>query len=227
MKLWVLLCSLGAILMASAAYLALLFAPEVVSMGDVQRIFYFHVPSAWLCYVGCLISFGGSLAYLYRPSEKSDRIARAGAEVGLFFGYLVIMTGPIWARVSWGVWWKWEPRLTSMVFLVLIFTVYAALQNFSSGTAGKKFAAVLAIFGTPNLYFVHFAVKKMQGLHPKDVVKSGLNTEMRIALYAAFFALLCVFIAFYGLRLKILEDRQTIRVLSKKLSKMENERCIH
>ena len=224
MKRYALLCILGAVLMAAALCFAFLVAPRIDSMGDVQRIFYFHVPSAWLSYIGFLIAFVSSLCFLFQEKEKFDLVARVGAEVGLFFGYIVIMTGPLWARVSWGVWWKWEPRLTSMAFLVLIFTIYVVLQNVSHEKATKKLSAVLALFGTPSIYFVHSAVNRMQGLHPKNVVSQGLNFEMRLALYSFFFAELCLFWALFALRWNGLKAERAVLQMKKTISKMEDER---
>ena len=189
-------------------------------MGAVQRIFYFHVPSAWLCFLGFILCFGASITYLVNRKSKADLFALASAEVGLVFGAIVLTTGPLWARAAWGVWWKWEPRLTSMALLVLIFAAYWVLRSFAGqGQSVRKFAAVLAVFGTPNIFFVHYAVKKWRGDHPDDVI-SRSDPDMRRALYSCLAILLVLFILLLVSRYRAHKERAQIGVLRRRVSRL-------
>ena len=201
-----------------AHYLVFVFAPMEVEMRAVQRIFYFHVPSAWLCFLGFIVCFGASIGYLLNRKSKFDLFAYAAAEVGLVFGMIVLVTGPLWARAAWGVWWRWEPRLTSMALLVLIFAGYWVLRTFGGrGEGVRKFAAVLAIFGTPNIIFVHYAVKKWKGDHPDNV---QLDPDMRIVLYSSLGILMIVFWLLLVNRYRAHRDRATVGALRRRLSRL-------
>ncbi len=198
-------------------------APELIDAagGVSHRIMYFHVPAAWLCYLGFLVCFIGSITYLVNRKTKADIVALAGAEVGLLFGVVVLVTGPLWAKAAWGTWWKWEPRLTSMLLLFLVFAAYYVLRAFGGQTEGvRKFGAVLAVFGTPNIYFVHNAVKKWLGDHPGDVVKAGLGTEQRIALYGSLLVFIVVFVLLVRLRYRVHLDELTLRALRRRLARL-------
>src|SRR5713226_8780319 len=99
-------------------------APREATMGFVQKIFYYHVPSAWLCFLGAFVCAGGSAAYLFGGSERGDRVGAAAAELTVLFGLCVLVTGPLWARKAWGVWWHWDVRLTTTLLLWMIFVAY-------------------------------------------------------------------------------------------------------
>jgi heme exporter protein C len=146
--------------------------------------------------------------------------ARASAEVGLMFGMIVLTTGPLWARGAWGVWWKWEPRLTTMALLILIFSAYWVLRVYGGQGEGiRKFAAFLAVLATPNIYFVRIAVKKWRGDHPNDVI-SRSDPEIRMTMYLCFFVLLLVFSLVLYLRYGVLKDQATVSALRRRFSKL-------
>lgn len=225
MRAFPLFTALAGLGIAAGHWAAFDYVPMEKTMGAVQRIFYFHVPSAWLCYLGFILCFGGSIAYLYNRKAKADAFALASAEVGLVFGLIVLVTGPLWARGAWGVWWKWEPRLTSMMLLFLIFAAYWVLRTYGGrGEGVRRFASVLAVFGTPNIIFVHIAVEKWKGDHPGGVVKSGLDNEMRVALYGAFVGLLITFILLVRLRYRAHRDELTVRALKRRLARLGGTR---
>ena len=201
-----------------AHYLVFIYAPMEVEMRAAQRIFYFHVPSAWLCFLGFIVCFGASIGYLVNRKAKYDLFAYAAAEVGLLFGAIVLTTGPLWARATWGVWWRWEPRLTSMALLVLIFAGYWVLRTFGRRSDGvRKFAAVLAVFGTPNIFFVHYAVKKWKGDHPDNV---QLDPEMRVVLYSCLGILMIVFWLLLVNRYRAHRDLAVVGALKRRLSRL-------
>lgn len=215
------LIGLAAVGMAVGHWLAFAYVPMERTMGSVQRIFYYHVPSAWLCYLGFIFCFFGSLVYLFNRKARADAFALASAEVGLLFGGVVLTTGPLWARAAWGTWWKWEPRLTSMALLVLIFCAYWVLRTFGGrGEGVRRFASMLAIFGTPNIIFVHIAVARWRGDHPDAVVSGGLTSEMRIALYSVLAVMLLVFGLLLRLRYRTQVQLLTLGAQKRRLARL-------
>src|SRR6266700_3348715 len=126
-----------------AAYQALEIAPTEQTMGDVQRIFYYHVPSAWTAFILFFVNFFASIAYLIWRTTKADIVALVTAEVGVIFCTVVLVTGPIWARPVWGIWWTWDLRLTLTLVMWLIYVSYLMLRRFSSSGQTPVMAAVL------------------------------------------------------------------------------------
>src|SRR5437773_9902302 len=147
-------------------------------MGDVQRIFYYHAPSAWTAFVLFAINFVASVVYLIRRSIKADIIALVTAEVGVVFCTVVLVTGPIWARPVWGIWWTWDIRLTSTLVLWLIYVSYLILRRFSSSGQTAVLAAVLAIFGFLDVPFVYLANRLFRTQHPQPVLFGGPDSGL-------------------------------------------------
>jgi len=160
-------------------------APVEAQMGIVQKVFYFHVPSAYAMYLGATACFVGSVLYLMGASDKRDAIARAGAEVAVVFGVIVLVTGPLWAAKAWGQYWTWDPRLTTSLLSVLIYVAYVVLRAFGGDNeAERKFAAALGFLGAINLPIIHFSVQKWSGQHPKVIGKGGgglQHPDMKLA----------------------------------------------
>src|SRR5581483_10900598 len=129
-----------AVLLCFGLYAALIAAPTEQTMGNVQRIFYYHVSSAWTAFLLFTINFVASIAYLLRRNTTTDIVALISAEVGVVFCTVVLVTGPLWARPVWGIWWTWDPRLTLTFALWLIYVSYLLLRRFSTSSQ----AAVLA-----------------------------------------------------------------------------------
>src|SRR6202165_3364608 len=123
---------LTAVLLSYALYEALVAAPTEQTMGEVQRIFYYHVPSAWTSFIFFAVNLVASIVYLIRRNLKADAVAVSAAEVGLVFCTVVLVTGPLWARPVWGIWWTWDIRLTSTLVLWLIYVSYLLLRRFST-----------------------------------------------------------------------------------------------
>lgn len=142
--------------------------------GLAQKIFYFHVPAAYALYLCGAVCFLGSAFYLYSPSDKADAWAKAGAECAAAFGAMVMVSGPLWAKKAWGVYWTWDPRLTSLLLSILIYVALVVLRTFSgSGEAERKFAAAFGILGTAVLPIVHYSVQLWGGNHPKVLKANG------------------------------------------------------
>ncbi len=229
---------LTAALLSYALYQALIVAPTEQTMGDVQRIFYYHVPSAWTAFLLFFINFLASLQYLVRRDPKTDKIANwfviaigiltclapyvipsllppgvrpssivttgialvalyflikkyfseeqtdmlalTTAEVGVVFCTVVLVTGPLWARPVWGIWWTWDVRLTSTLVLWLIYVSYLVLRRFSSSGQTPVLAAALAVFGALDVPLVYFSIWFFRTQHPQPVIGGGGSIDPRM-----------------------------------------------
>ena len=169
-----------AVLLSFALYAALRIAPTEQTMGNVQRIFYYHVPSAWVAFELFLINFVASVVYLIRRSAKADIIALVTAEVGVVFCTVVLITGPIWARPVWGIWWTWDLRLTLTLVLWLIYVSYLVLRRFSTSSQTPLLAAVLAVFGALDVPLVYFSIWFFRTQHPAPVIGGGGSLDPRM-----------------------------------------------
>ena len=174
------LAVLTAFLLVYALYQALVVAPTERTMGDVQRIFYYHVPSAWTAFLLFLANFVASIVYLIRRNPKADALAVATAEVGVIFCSIVLVTGPIWARPVWGIWWTWDLRLTLTLVLWLIYVSYLALRRFSDSAQTPVLAAVLAVFGALDVPLVYFSIWFFRTQHPQPVIGGGGSIDPRM-----------------------------------------------
>jgi heme exporter protein C len=225
-------------LLSYALYQALVVAPTEQTMGDVQRIFYYHVPSAWTAFLLFFLNFLASIQYLVRRDPKTDNIANwvvialgvltcvapyafrgllppgvypssvvttgiafvglyflihklfseqqtdmlalTTAEVGVVFCTVVLVTGPLWARPVWGIWWTWDVRLTSTLVLWLIYVSYLVLRRFSSSGQTPVLAAALAVFGALDVPLVYFSIWFFRTQHPQPVVGGGGSIDPRM-----------------------------------------------
>ncbi len=183
---WLLL-TLG--LLVQGFHQAIFVAPTEATMGDIQRIFYYHVPSAWVTFLFFFISFIASIVYLTAKRNHplralgADALALASAEVGVVFCTVVLITGPLWARPVWGIWWTWDERLTSTLVLWLIYCSYLLLRRFAAGPQMQTLAAVLAIFGYVDVPIVYFSTRWWRTQHPGPVV--GGNGYLDPAMWKA------------------------------------------
>lgn len=171
-------------------------AAQLAAGGLAQKIFYIHVPSAYAMYLGGAVCFVASAAYLLNPTDRRDAWARAGAEIAVLFGLCVMTTGPLWAKKAWGVYWTWDPRLTTSLLSLLIYVAVVVLRAFAGdGEAERKFAAALGVLGTANLPIIHYSVQKWSGNHPKVISSGGGglgHPDMIHALVAGFLAMTLV-----------------------------------
>jgi heme exporter protein C len=173
-------------------------APLEKTMGIVQKIFYFHVPCAWLLMLSTFVCAGGSLAYLFAGSERGDRLALCSAELGVLFGLCVMVTGPLWARAAWGVFWTWDVRLTSSLLLWLMLIAYGLARRYG-GAGGRRLAAAMALFAAADVPLVYISVNLWRGLHPNTRTVSSLAPGMRLP----FFFSLAIFSALWGVLLAL------------------------
>jgi heme exporter protein C len=184
-------------------------APVESSMGIVQKIFYFHVPAAYSMYLGATACFVGSAGYLFAGKKGWDALAKAGAEVAVAMGVIVLVTGPLWAAKAWGVYWTWDPRLTTSMLSVMLYVAYVVLRAFTGdGEAERKFAAALGVLGAANLPIIHFSVQKWGGNHPKVITTGGgglQHPDMKLGLLMGFlsFTLLAVVLIWTRVRIDL------------------------
>ena len=205
-KLWTTLLVGTGLLVLATLYVALVVAPVELQMGIVQKIFYFHVPSAYAMYIGFITSAVGSALYLFKRDPKWDALGVAGAEVGTLFCLIVLVTGPLWARKAWGVWWTWDPRLTTTLLAGMIFMAYLALRSMGeAGEVEKRFAAGLALFGIIDLPLIHYSVQRWRGVHPTVITGKGGGLESEM-----YWALSLGFAAFTGLAILLIWLRASL-----------------
>lgn len=166
---------------------------QAAAGGIAQKIFYFHVPSAYGLYASGILCFIGSAAFLLKPTDGRNALAQAGAECAVLFGLLMLTSGPLWAKKAWGVYWVWEPRLTTTLLTTLLYSATLVLRSFGVGGHGeRKFAAAIGVLGTINLPIVHYAVQKWGGNHPQVISGQGgglRHPDMWHALIAGFIAM--------------------------------------
>ncbi|MBI4532140.1 MAG: cytochrome c biogenesis protein CcsA [Candidatus Latescibacteria bacterium] len=203
------------ILIIVALYAAFLYAPTEAFQGNVQRIFYFHLPSALMAFLAFSVVCVSSIFYLWRKERKWDIVAAASAELGVLFCSLVLITGPIWAKPIWGVWWTWDARLTTTLILWLIYVAYLMLRAYGGDySQSTRFAAVLGIIGFLDVPLIHMSVNWWRTLHPEAVffnrkgIGIGLEPSMKMTLYLSLtaFTLLYIFLLAKRISLEVAKD---------------------
>ena len=188
-------------------------APREVTQGNVQRIMYVHVPSVLVAYLAFAVVFVASLAYLARRAEAADRIAHASAEIGVLFTGVTIATGSIWGKPTWGTWWTWDARLTSVAILFVMYLGYLLLRGMiEDRERGARYAAVLGIVAALNVPLVHFSVVWWRTLHqPPSLLKPGTPTIASAILAALLVNVLAhalLYAYFLAKRVRILRREQ-------------------
>jgi len=198
--------------LAFAAYQGLFVAPTERTMGEVQRIFYYHVPSAWTAFLLFFANFLASVVYLIWRNQKADAVAAATAEVGVVFCTVVLVTGPIWARPVWGIWWTWDARLTTTLVLWLIYVSYLVLRRYSVGTQTSVLAAALAIFGFVDVPIVYMTIRWFRTQHPSPVIGGGEGSGLDPSMYPPLlwnwlaFSMLAIILVYARYRLQRMEE---------------------
>lgn len=195
----------AAVGLGGVAVVAALVAPPDAVQGQAQRLMYLHVPAAWTGMLAFGVVLVSSLAYLIRPTPAPDRYARAAAEIGVALTALAVVTGSVWARAVWGVWWAWDPRLVSTALMLLVYLGHVAVRRLSGDERrDARRAAVLGVAGFALVPVVHFSVVWWRSLHQPATVLAGrvdppIDPRMAVALLiaaaavtaAAAWALLC------------------------------------
>ena len=168
-----------AAMMLVVLYLIFIWVPTERNLGVSQRIFYFHVPIAWVAFLAFFIVLVGSVGYLWKRTSKWDQLAYSAAEIGVLFTTLMIITGILWAKPVWGVWWTWDPRLTTSLILWLIYVAYLMLRAYSPrGDQGARYAAVLGIAGFIDVPIVYLSIVWWRTVHPQAIVGPAATGEL-------------------------------------------------
>src|SRR5258708_36125912 len=201
------LLALTTLVFVADILIVFLRAPVEARMGIVQKIFYFHVPSAYAMYLGAAACFFGSIGYLVRGTDSADAIARAGAEAAVVFGAIGLTTGPLWGAKAWGAFWTWDPRLTTELLSVLMYVAYLVLRGFTGdGSGERRFAAALGVLGAANLPIIHFSVQKWGGQHPMVVSGKGgglAHPDMKIGYALGFLGFTLLAVLFVWMRARV------------------------
>lgn len=182
---------------AAGLTMSFLYAPTERTMGDVQRIFYFHVPLAWVAFVAFFAAFVAGIGYLATRSMRFDLVGSASAEIGTLFTTLVLATGSIWAKKAWNTWWTWEPRLTTMLILWLIYFGYLTARGaLEEPERRARVSAVIAVVGFVNVPIVYMSIRWWRSMHPLVITRSGFAMEG--SMVATLMVSLAGFTALYG-----------------------------
>jgi heme exporter protein C len=172
---------------------AIFLVPTDAAQGNVGRNFYYHVPTAMLSLIFPYINFAASLAYLFwrrrdpLKALSADAMALASAEVTVVYSSLCLITGSLWGRATWGIWWTWDPRLTSMLLLWLLYVSYLMLRRFSSTGQGQTLAAVLSIFAAVDVPIVYMSIRWWRTQHPAPVFGGGPDSGIDPSMAPAFY----------------------------------------
>src|SRR5262245_2471392 len=218
---------LSIIVLGIATYLALVFAPTELVMGDVQRVFYFHIGTAWTALIGFILRAVFSVVYLITKNLKWDRLQVAAIEVSMVFFFITIVLGSIWARPAWNTWWTWDPRLTTAAVTELIYVAYFMLrQGIDDPDRRARFGAVYALVGGLSAPITFFAIRLFRTIHPVVIGGSNANAEggfsmtagMLSAFFFALFAFSVIFIDLFWNRIRLGDLQEKVEQLKLKVN---------
>jgi len=184
-------------------------APYESTMGLVQKIFYVHLPSAWMFLLAAIVCGVASVRFLISGDPQQDRRAWATAELVVLFGALTLVTGPLWARKAWGTWWQWDVRLTSSLMGWMVAVAYLLLRRYG-GPGSDKLAAGLALFGMANVPFVYISVNYWRTIHPTTNVVPTLPTSFGVPLWFSAVTFLLLFLLLLRMRVRLEEQRARV-----------------
>jgi len=207
------------VLILAALVMVFIYVPTDKETGVIQRIFYFHVPVAWNAFLAFFITFLASILYLVKRRPHWDFVAATSAQIGLVFATLILITGSIWAKPVWGVWWTWDARLTSSLVMWLIYVAYFIVRAYVAEEERRaRYAAVIGIVGFIDVPIVGLAIQLWRTAHPSAVIfEGGLAPSMLATLLiaiAGFTAMYCFFL-FVGYHLR--DDEYEITRIKEKL----------
>jgi heme exporter protein C len=200
---WLLVVTIG--LFGYAPFL-IVNAPYEATMGLVQKIFYFHVPSAMAMFLAAFTCGIASAVFLFGRRPGADRVALAAAEITVLLGLIVLLSGPLWARKAWGVWWQWDARLTSTLVMWIVFQAYLLLRRFG-GPGSEKLAAAVGMFGAALVPFVYWSVNLWRTVHPTTNVVPTLAPSMRGPFWWCAAAFVCLFVLLLMVRVELEKRR--------------------
>jgi heme exporter protein C len=187
-------------------------APNEATMGLVYKIYFFHMPSAWMFMVAAITAGIASARFLFLKRPSADGWALAAGELAVLFGAFTLVTGPLWARKAWGVWWVWDARLTSSLMLFMIFVAYLLLRKYG-GPGSDKLGAGMALFGMANVPFIYISVNYWRTFHPLTSVVPTLPVEMGIPLWYCVTAFTLLFVVLLRMRTRLEHQRARVEAL--------------
>ncbi|MGD0694832.1 MAG: cytochrome c biogenesis protein CcsA [Terriglobia bacterium] len=206
-----------------ALYMIFLYAPREATMGEVQRIFYVHFASACTALLAYFFVFLGSIVYLWKRARRADDFAYASAEAGFIYCCCVLVTGPLWAKPAWGIWWTWDPRLTSTFILWLLYIAYLMLRSYVTNPGRVEvLSAVVGILGFVDAIIDYMAIRWWRTQHPQPVLGggegSGLEPRMWLTVFVTWGAFLCLFAYLVRQRMALAESRRELGELRRELA---------
>ncbi len=200
------LLAASALLMALTLYLVYFWVPTEQNLGVSQRIFYFHVPLGWIGLVSIVIVAVASVMHLATGRRKWDDLAYATAELGVIYASLILVTGAIWGKPVWGVWWTWDPKLTTTLVLWFIFVGYLMVRAYGpAGTQGKRFASVIALIGAVDAPIIYKAADWWRSAHPQTNIPSDIDQRMLMTMMVSV-------VAFTVMYVYLLLERYSLRM---------------
>jgi heme exporter protein C len=210
------------LLMLTALYTIFIYAPVEKTMGVIQKIFYIHVPSAFLAYLAFFITFIASIIYLLRKDSKWDTVAHCAVETGVIFCTIVLITGPIWAKPIWNVWWTWDPRLTTTLILWFTYVAYLMLRRSVKENQRANLAAVFGIIGFINVPITFFSIRLWRTIHPVVITSQGLNMSwpIKFTLILTLIAFCFLFFSLLITRIRLERSRMLIEEINDNLDDM-------
>lgn len=217
----------GAAGLAASQWLVFMYAPLEAEMKLIQKIFYIHLPLAWGGMLSFSLVFAASAAYLWSGNKKWNLLAGGGAAIGLLLAVLALVTGSIWARKAWGIWWTWEPRLTTTFIMCFVYAGYLMLGLLD--LPERRRAAIQAVVGIVaflDVPLVFFAARMQRAHHPSGIMASGggLEPEMRVAVFACLFFTALLWAGLMALRYRLANTGEKTRDLRLRLREREWER---
>ena len=188
----------SAALMLCTMYLIFIWVPTEQNLGISQRIFYFHVPLAWIGMISILLVGISSVVHLITGKDIWDAIAYSGAEIGVIFATLILVTGAVWAKPVWGVWWSWDPKLTTTLILWFIYVGYLMVRSFApQGSKGRKYASVVALIGAVDSPLIYLASIWWRTAHPDLNIGPLAESDLDSSMLLVFLITLVTFTVFY------------------------------
>ena len=203
---WFLPAAVVCAAMFAATPLVIAYAPFESTMGLVFKIFFYHMPSAWMFLLGGIVCGVASVRYLISSDPRHDRTAWAAAELTVLFGLLTLVTGPLWARKAWGTWWVWDVRVTASLVSWMIAWAYLILRKYG-GPGSEKLAAGVALFGTANVPFIYLSVNYWRTIHPPTSVIPTLPSDMSLPLWYCVATFLFLYVLLLKLRTRLEDQR--------------------
>jgi heme exporter protein C len=200
--------ALGVGLMLLLHGLVFFWVPTERTQGVAQRIFYIHVPAAWVAFMAFVIVAVCGVLFLWKKDDRWDAAASAAAEGGILFTSIVLLTGPLWGRVAWGTWWTWDPKLTLTLLLWFIYVGYFLVRSSAANPErGKRFSAVIGIVGALDIPLIYFSVVWFRSMHPSAVVMTSdgpsIEAPMLTTLFVGLAATTLVFLSLFRFRYRL------------------------